>query len=57
MMGRNISQSHQQKLEALPGVALPKDAKPITTWPNEDEAFLDVAHGIQRVAEELRRNL
>ena len=36
--------------------ALPKDAKPITTWANEDEAFLDVARGIRRVAEELGRN-
>ena len=36
--------------------ALPKDAKPITTWANEDEAFLDVALGIRRVAEQLRAN-
>ncbi len=33
--------------------ALPKDGKPIALWPNEDEAFLDVARAIRRVAEEL----
>ena len=27
--------------------ALPKDAKPVTTWSNRDEAFLDVARGIR----------
>jgi len=26
---------------------LPKDGKPITTWSNVDEAWLDVAHGIR----------
>ncbi|MFH1740846.1 MAG: TIR domain-containing protein [bacterium] len=38
--------------------ALPKDAKPVTTWqpndPNNDEAWLDVAKGIRRAAEGLR---
>jgi tetratricopeptide (TPR) repeat protein len=33
--------------------ALPKDAKPITTWLNRDEAWLDVAEGIQKLVEEL----
>jgi uncharacterized membrane protein HdeD (DUF308 family) len=33
--------------------ALPKDAKPITTWPNRDEAWLDVVKGIRRAIEEL----
>src|SRR3712207_6825421 len=33
--------------------ALPKDAKPITTWLNRDEAWLDVARGIRRAVEEL----
>jgi uncharacterized protein YjbI with pentapeptide repeats len=33
--------------------ALPKDAKPITTWPNRDEAWLDVVEGIQKAVEEL----
>jgi hypothetical protein len=31
--------------------ALPKDGKPITTWSNHDEAFLDVARGIRKVVE------
>ena len=34
--------------------ALPKNAKPITTWSNQDEAFLDVARGIRQVVEELQ---
>jgi hypothetical protein len=34
--------------------ALPKDAVPITRWPDRDEAFLDVAKGIRRVAEDMR---
>jgi hypothetical protein len=34
--------------------ALPKDAKPITTWPNHDEAWLDVVIGIRKVVKELR---
>ena len=33
--------------------ALPKDAKPITRWPDRDEAWLDVTEGIQRAVEEL----
>lgn len=36
--------------------ALPKDGKPVTTWSNRDEAFLDVAKGIRRVVEELTKN-
>lgn len=31
--------------------ALPRDAKPITSWSSRDEAFLDVAKGIRRVVE------
>jgi tetratricopeptide (TPR) repeat protein len=34
--------------------ALPTEGKPITRWPNQDLAFVDVAKGIRRVAEELR---
>jgi hypothetical protein len=30
--------------------ALPKDAQPITIWDNEEEAWLDVAEGIMKVA-------
>jgi hypothetical protein len=33
--------------------ALPKDAKAITLWNDRDEAFMDVAEGIRKVAEEL----
>ena len=33
--------------------ALPKDAKPVTSWPNRDEAFTDVAQGIRAAVEEL----
>jgi hypothetical protein len=27
--------------------ALPTDAKPVTTWRNQDEAFTDIAEGIE----------
>ncbi len=36
--------------------ALPRDGKPVTTWSNREEAFLDVAKGIRRVVEELTKN-
>jgi hypothetical protein len=36
--------------------ALPKDAKPITSWPNIDQAVLDVAQGIRKVIQELQLN-
>ncbi|MBF0130354.1 MAG: toll/interleukin-1 receptor domain-containing protein [Alphaproteobacteria bacterium] len=29
-------------------LALPKDGKPVTTWTNLDEAFLDIAQGIRK---------
>ncbi len=32
--------------------ALPTDAKPITSWPNSDEAFFTVAQGIHRAIKE-----
>ncbi len=35
--------------------ALPKDAMAVTSWPNQDEAFTDVAKGIRKVVETLRR--
>src|SRR3712207_6751239 len=35
--------------------ALPKDARPITRWPDRDEAWLDVAKGIRRAVGELLR--
>jgi hypothetical protein len=31
--------------------ALPKDAKPVTSWSNIDEAFTDIAKGIRRAVE------
>lgn len=31
---------------------LPKDAKPVTTWPNRDKAFLDIAIGIRKAVKE-----
>ena len=33
--------------------ALPKDAKPVTRWDDQDEAFLNVVQGIRRVVESL----
>ena len=36
--------------------ALPQDAKPVTAWDDEDEAFTDIARGIRRVAERLAAN-
>jgi serine/threonine protein kinase len=32
---------------------LPQGGKPITRWSNQDEAFLEVAHGIQKVIQRL----
>jgi energy-coupling factor transporter ATP-binding protein EcfA2 len=33
---------------------LPRDMKPVTSWPNQDEAFLDIARGIRWTIERLR---
>ncbi len=33
--------------------ALPKNALPVTKWPDRDEAFADIAKGIRKAAEEL----
>jgi hypothetical protein len=33
--------------------ALPKDAKPVTNWPDHDQAFLNIAQGIRAAVEEL----
>jgi hypothetical protein len=33
--------------------ALPKDGRPVTSWPNEDEAFTDVASGVRKAVEKL----
>lgn len=34
--------------------ALPKDAKPVTSWANIDEAFYDISMGIRKACEEIR---
>lgn len=36
---------------------LPKNGKPVTSWPNRDEAFLNVAQGIQTAIEKLTNSL
>ncbi len=36
--------------------AAPKNARPVTTWQNVDEAFLDITQKIRLVAENLRSN-
>ncbi|MFL5697142.1 MAG: TIR domain-containing protein [Ktedonobacteraceae bacterium] len=36
--------------------ALPTNAKPVTRWPDRDEALLNVANGIRRAVEELTTN-
>jgi len=33
--------------------ALPTDAKPVTDWPNQDSAFLDIVRGIRKAIEDL----
>jgi len=35
--------------------ALPKDGKPITQWSDRDEACQDIAQGIMKVVEQIRR--
>jgi hypothetical protein len=35
--------------------ALPKNAKPVTSWTDRDEAFLNITEGIQRVVQRLTR--
>lgn len=35
--------------------ALPKNAKPVTSFKDQDQAFTDIAQGIRRVAEDLRK--
>ena len=35
--------------------ALPRDAKPVTSWDNLDEAFADVARGIRKIVEQLKK--
>ncbi|GLV60141.1 hypothetical protein KDH_69640 [Dictyobacter sp. S3.2.2.5] len=33
---------------------LPKNAQPVITWPNYDEAFLDIARGIRKVIDKIK---
>src|SRR5215510_2572279 len=33
--------------------ALPKDSKPVTSWPNRDDAWLNIAQGIRKTIEEM----
>lgn len=35
---------------------LPIDLRPVTTWTNKDEAFMNIAQGIRRVAKEMTAN-
>ncbi|RCJ18021.1 hypothetical protein A6770_33300 [Nostoc minutum NIES-26] len=35
---------------------LPKNIKPVTTWQDKDEAFLDIVRGIRRVVEEITKS-
>jgi hypothetical protein len=35
---------------------LPKNHQPVTTWPNQDQAFQEIAEGIRQVAMELRKD-
>ncbi len=37
--------------------ALPRDAKPVKSWPDQDEALYNVAEGIRKVVEKLRKKL
>lgn len=38
--------------------ALPRDARPVSTWPNRDEACLDVARGVMSIVDDvLDRNV
>lgn len=36
--------------------ALPINGRPVTTWSNKDEAFLNIAKGIERVIKEIAAN-
>ena len=34
---------------------LPKDAKPVKNWPDLDQAFADIARGIRKAVEQIRK--
>jgi TIR domain len=44
---------HNEKFAELQ--ALPRDARPVVSWPNQDDALYDVAVGIKKVVEELEK--
>ncbi len=44
---------HNEKFAQLQ--ALPRDARPVVSWPNQDDALYDVAVGIKKVVEELEK--
>ena len=69
-MGRAIERHNTKKAVVIPIIlsacdwqgtpfsklqALPKDAKPIKSWNDRDEAWLDVVRGLRKVIENLRR--
>ncbi len=37
--------------------ALPKKAKPVTSWRNRDEAFFSVAEGIREAVEKIKKQV
>jgi tetratricopeptide (TPR) repeat protein len=43
-----------QKLEVAKLQLLPKGGKPVTSWPNRDEAFTNVAVGVRQMVDDLR---
>jgi len=49
-MSHYREETHFGKLQALP-----VGGKPITLWQNNDEAFLNVAKGIQKVVDKLTK--
>src|SRR5262249_30765264 len=40
-----------QEAPFAPLPCLPRDSRPVTSWPAQDEAFLDIARGIRTVVE------
>jgi hypothetical protein len=68
-MTRAMERHHTQEARVIPIIlrpidweeapfsklqCLPRNAEPVTLWKNEDAAFLDIAKGIRKVAEENR---
>jgi tetratricopeptide (TPR) repeat protein len=68
-MTRAMERHHTQEARVIPIIlrpvdwegapfsklqCLPRNAEPVTLWKNEDAAFLDIAKGIRKMAEEIR---